>query len=457
MSKDIKAGKLSNIKNAILRNDLSSFIQKSFHTVNPATPYLHNWHIDLIAEHLRACESGEIKRLIINIPPRYLKSLCVNVAWPAWLLGHNPARRVISSSYSMGLSVKHSLDCRLVIGSDWYRDIFPETELAGDQNEKAKFVTTARGMRLATSVGGTVTGEGGNFLIVDDPHNPAEIFSDTKRKATLDWFEQTFSSRLDDKKNGVFVIIMQRLHQDDLSGYLLAKGGWEHLCLPAISEQRSPPLLHPERENVKQLEQVKRDLGSYAFAAQYQQNPAPVGGSMIKATWLKRYKSAPENARIIQSWDTAIKAGKSNDYSVCTSWAEGEDGYYLLDVMRAQIEYPDLKRRVVSLAEKWTADAILIEDKASGQSLLQDLRRETRLPLIAINPTSDKVTRLAAVSALFEAGKVFLPEYAPWLADYESELLAFPSTSHDDQTDSTSQFLQWAKSRTIARMNVRRL
>lgn len=186
--------------NLLLQNDLTSFIQKCFATVNPSTEYQFNWHISLIAEHLIACEKREIKRLIINIPPRHLKSLIVNVAWPAWLLGQNPANRFISASYSQALATKHSLDSRLIINSDWYKENFPKTKLTSDQNQKEKFVTTKRGFRLATSVGGTLTGEGGDFLILDDPHNPANINSRTIREGTINWYEQVFSSRLDDKK-----------------------------------------------------------------------------------------------------------------------------------------------------------------------------------------------------------------------------------------------------------------
>ena len=228
--------RLINYKNQIVRGDFASFIKQSFYSVNPATKYLHNWHIDLIAEYLNACEQGEIKRLIINIPPRSLKSIAVSVAWPAWLLGHDPSRRIIAASYSQNLSLKHSLDSRLVMNSAWYKKIFPSVKIASDQNEKAKFVTTKRGFRIATSVGGAITGEGGNFLIVDDAHNPINIMSEVQRQSTLDWFDQTFASRLDDKRQGVFVVVMQRLHEGDLCGHLLNKGGWEHLKLPAIAE-----------------------------------------------------------------------------------------------------------------------------------------------------------------------------------------------------------------------------
>ncbi len=446
---------------AVLRQDLASFTAKVFHTVDPGAPYLDNWHIRLVCEHLAACARGDITRLIINLPPRNLKSICVSVAWPAWLLGHHPGARIMAASYSRELSIKHALDCRLVLASPWYRRIFPGVRLAPDQNEKHKVQTEARGHRIATSVGGPATGEGADVLIVDDPHNPRQAMSDTQRQAALDWFDQTFSSRLNDKRRGVIVVVMQRLHEHDLTGHLLAKRGWRHLCLPAEAERRQVvafggvrvvrrpgELLHPDREGPAEIARAKRELGAYAFAGQYQQRPAPLDGGVVKAAWFRRYRVAPANPRrIVQSWDTAHKASALNDPSVCGTWAETETGYYLLDVMRRRMEYPELRRAAKSLAEKWAADAILIEDKASGQSLIQDLKAETRLPVIAVRPESDKLTRMSTVSPAIEAGRVFLPEAADWLVDYEAEITSFPNSGHDDQVDMTSQFLRWATGR----------
>lgn len=450
---------------AVLRTDLSSFIAKTFQTVDPATTYLPNWHIDAIAEYLTAASRGEIQRLIINIPPRSLKSVCVSVAWPAWLLGHDPSRRVMAASYSQILSLKHSLDCRLVLESDWYKSTFPQLALAEGQNEKAKFVTTKRGFRFATSVGGTATGEGGNFLIADDPHNPMQASSETFRGHAIDWFQQTFMSRLNDKKRGVVVVVMQRLHPQDLTGYLIERMGrrWEHLCLPAIAEQQmvvslgnyhylreAQEILHPSRENKLLLEQAKLELGSYGFSAQYQQQPLSLDNGMVKADWVQRYAAAKDYTTLVQSWDTAIKTGEGKDYSVCTIWGMDMQNYYLLAVFRKRLEYPDLKRMALSLAQEWKPHAILIEDKASGQMLVQDMQREGNFPVIPIHPQHDKVTRFAGVTPLFEAGRVHLPHHNPdtaWLADYEAELFGFPHIPHDDQVDATSQFLHWARQR----------
>lgn len=446
--------------NAILRQDFKSFIHKTFLCLNPGQNYLPNWHIDLIAEHLEAIQSGQIKRLIINMPPRSLKSICVSVAWPAWILAHAPHERIMAASYAMPLSLKHSLDCRNVVQSHWYHSLFPETLISNTQNEKYKFMTTQHGFRMATSVGGVATGEGGNFLIVHDPMNPRQAMNYHYRNLVNQWFDHTFATRLDDKNRGAIVLVMQRLHEHDLSGYLLEKGGWEHLSLPAIAPEdhlydfggkwklmKQGELLHPTRDGKVVLDALKHDIGSYAFAAQYQQQPVPEQGSMIRAQWLRRYNALPDQAMIVQSWDTAIKSASTHDASVCLTVAECNGESYLIHVLTARVEYPDLKKLVVSMAEQYTPDAILIEDKASGQQLLQDLKREAKLPLIALNPKGDKITRMAAASAVIEAGRVWLPKDASWLAEFERELLSFPHARHDDQVDALSQYIHWLKTR----------
>lgn len=459
---------------ALLRTRLAAFTRKAFATVDPGAEYKHNWHIDLIAEYLEACTRGEIKRLIINIPPRYMKSISVSVAWPAWMLGRNPSQQIMAASYADNLAIKLSTDCRLVLQSEWYRRIFPGTVITGDQNEKRKFVTTQRGHRIATTVGSSVIGEGGNFLIVDDPVNAMQALSKAERERANTWFDQAYSTRLNDKQNGVMVLVMQRLHQNDLTGHLLEKGGWEHLVLPKVAEAKTiidfgrvkvtreaGSVLHPERQNAADIEAEKLAMGSYAFAAQCQQRPAPAEGGIFKREWLavNRYAERREAyISITQSWDTANKADELNDPSVCTTWGETENGYELLHVLVQRAEYPELKRIAIAHAESYGVNALLIEDKSSGQSLIQDLRRETKLPVIAIMPTGDKVTRASVVSPLMESGKVRLPKQAQWLANYEDELFAFPNAAHDDQVDSTSQFLNWIKSRANAvQPRIRRL
>ncbi len=445
---------------AATRNDFLFFLRRAVKSVSPGVTYLHNWHIEAIAEYLAACERGEVTRLIINLPPRMLKSTMVSVAWPAWLLAQRPEERIMVASYAQSLSIKHSTDCRAVMMAPWYGQAFPDTQLSYDQNEKEKFTTTARGYRLAVSVGGAALGEGGNFLIVDDPLNPLQASHPTQRDAANAWFDHTFATRLDDKYKGAIIVVMQRLHRGDLAGYLLEKGGWEHLNLPAIAPaptvirlgdfthtREVGEVLHPARESAALLERTKRELGSANFSAQYQQNPQATAGAIVRPAWFAARAEVSDGAMCVQSWDTGVKAGFHHDASACATFIEREGKHYLAEMRTMRMEYPALKRAILAAAERMKPDAILIEDKASGQSLLQDLKYETSLPLIACKATEDKLSRLIRVTPMMESGLVVLPNHASWLAAFEEELFAFPSVSHDDQVDAFSQYLNWVRAR----------
>lgn len=450
------------------RQDLAAFIIRVFLTVAGGQPYLHNWHIEAIACALMDCWRGNIKRLVITLPPRHLKSICASVAFPAWVLGHDPTQRIVCASYSESLAGKHALDCRAVMESDWYRRIFPQTRLSAKKNTELDFMTTQRGSRYSTSVGGTLTGRGGSIIIIDDPLKPDEAFSEVKRAAVNEWYDRTLVSRLDDKRTGVIILIMQRLHLEDLVGHVQSKGrDWCWLVLPAIAQEeeyifvgdgrthyRSPgELLHSERESRKELDQLKRDLGSFNFSAQYLQCPLPLEGEIIKWSWFPLYDQLPvrgPNNSVVQSWDTASKPGDSNDYSVCTTWLVEDRFYYLKDLLRLRLNYPDLKKTVISYALSHGADTLLIEDKDSGTALIQDLQRgvEYGVPLpIGIKPQADKQTRMCAQSAKIEARQVLLPKTAAWLDDFRAELLQFPHGRYDDQVDSMSQVLTWFEER----------
>ena len=266
---------------ALLRTDISSFIQRAFQSVSPGDVYRHGWHIDAIAWALQQCLEGKVRRLIINLPPRSLKSIAASVAFPAFVLGQDPRQRIICVSYSQDLANKHARDCRAVIDADWYRKVFPRTRIDRDKNTQAEFVTTRKGFRLATSVDGTLTGRGGNILILDDVLKPDDAISDVQRTRVIDWYRNTLLSRLDDKGRDVIVVIQQRVHEDDLVGVLLESGGWTHLNLPAIADETQvipvgPILvhlrhegdaLHPERESLEDLLRLKTEMGSYAFHA----------------------------------------------------------------------------------------------------------------------------------------------------------------------------------------------
>ena len=456
---------LQDLLDTASRNSLKVFTRRAFKELNPSTQYLHNWHIDLICEHLTACYKGDIKRLIINIPPRFMKSITVSSAFPAWLLGNNPSEKIINATYASSLSMLNSVNCKAIVKSDFYKEIFPDTVISDIQDQKQYFKTTKNGHYYATSVGSSVTGFGGGFLIVDDPHNPQQALSKVQREQAITFYEQTLLSRLDDKKKGVIILIMQRLHEDDLTGHLLRNSqDWTHLKIPMIAEKdiqyyfpitkkeklyKTGEVLHEERMNKKEIEEFT--MSSYAFAGQYQQEPAPLGGGLIKNDWLLYYNFLPEGkTKIVQSWDTAYKADQLNDPSSCLTFLEYEKKHYLIDIFNQRLEYPDLKRAVISQANLYKPDVILIEDKASGQSLIQELNKETNLSIKAIKPEGDKLTRLSTVSHLIENGKLFLPEKHKLLFDFTSQLLSFPNSSHDDMVDSLSQYFKYVQNYSVA-------
>jgi len=447
---------------ALLRQDLCGFSQRCFHQLNPQTPLHMNWHIEVMTAKLEACRQGKIRRLIINIPPRHLKSLCASIALPAWHLGHNPAAQILCVSYAQDLSDKLARDFRSVMMSDWYNALFP-TRPAGQRQSIQEFVTTKQGFRLATSVGGVLTGRGADLIIIDDPLKPDEALSDSQRKAVNNWYDNTLYSRLNDKQNGCIILIMQRLHEDDLVGHVLGQENWEVVSFPAIAEQdeshtidtpygicrftrRAGEVLHPERESHETLDNIRRTMGEYHWAGQYQQAPAPAGGGLIKEEWFKRYEPGdlPDRFdRVVQSWDTANKVSELSDYSVCTTWGIRGKNIYLLHVFRKRLEYPDLKRAVHAQAQAYRAKVILIEDKASGTQLAQELIREGLYGVKKCKSEHDKIMRLHAQTAAIENGFVFLPREAPWLGEYLHELTIFPHSKYDDQADSTSQALAW--------------
>ena len=444
----------------ILRRDLTSFIDRSFRELNPQTEFLPASYIELIAAKLEACRQGKIRRLIINIPPRTLKSHCASVVFPAWLLGHNAASNIICVSYGQELAEKFARDCRRLMQSSWYRALFP-TRLA-DRLAVHDFATTQHGTRFATSVGGVLTGRGADMIIIDDPLKPDDAMSQTRRQAVNEWYDNTLLSRLNNKAKGCIIIIMQRLHQDDLVGHVLEQEAWEVLSLPAIAEddhhhvidgpfgkrdfyRPAGTALPPEREPIAVLEALRRAVGEYNFVSQYQQTPVPPGGNIVKTEWLRYYDRGdlPERfTKTLQSWDTANKASELNDFSVCTTWGMRDQKFYLLDVYRRRLEFPDLRRAVIEQAKRHGVQTILVEDKASGTQLIQDLRGEIfGLTPYSPPPGSDKIIRLHTQSTVFENGHVLLPRQASWLDEYVRELTAFPGSKFDDQVDSTTQAL----------------
>lgn len=448
---------------ALLRTHFGMFAARAFRQINPGESYLPNWHIDAIGAKLNDVLTGKTRRLIINMPPRYMKSLLTTVAFPAYLLGHRPSEKIIAVSYSQDLANRHSADCRALMESPWYQRAFP-TRLSAAKNSVTEFTTTQRGFRLATSTTGTLTGRGGDVLIIDDPLKPDEALSESQRKRVNQWYDNTLHSRQNNKNAAAIILVMHRLHEDDLAGHLLqGQERWDVLSIPAVADEDAEfeidtPLgrrvyrrsaggvLHPAFESEEQLAITRATIGEYNFAGQYQQAPAPLGGGLVKEAWFPRYRAGdlPERFdQIVCSWDTAVKATQLADFSACTVWGVKDKRAYLLHVYRKKVEYPELKRAVIELASEYRATAILIEDKASGQQLVQELQHMGVSTAKAIKPEGDKILRLNAQTAAMENGKVLLPERAHWLAEYLHELTTFPNGKHDDQVDATSQALKF--------------
>jgi len=388
------------------------------------------------------------------------------VAFPLWCLGSNPSKKIICVSYADELARKLAVDSRTVLESPWLRDLYPRLRLASKRPRTMDLPTTEHGSRYAAGMNGAVLGRGADLIVIDDPIKATDALSKAERRRVNDAFDNTIYTRLNSKREGAIIIIMQRLHQDDLVGHVLAKGDWEVVSIPAIEIadreyrlsdepedvyfRRAGEVLHNDREGREELEIVRRTQGSLLFSAQYQQAPVPPEGNIVKRDWIRFYDAPPPSFDFtIASWDTASTISDTADYSVGTTWgAKGLD-FYLLDVVRDRFEVPELRQRILELARRRSVDQSVIEDTDIGRAIAQDLRRAGEHRAILRRPRFDKEARILAQSARFEAGQVHVPRDAPWLAALLDELLAFPNGQHDDQVDSTSQALDYLSARTL--------
>lgn len=502
------------IEASILRDSLRDFIISAWPLVEPGTELSMNWHIEVVCERLQAATRGDTKRLILNVPPRSMKSYTVSVFWPAWVWLTRPEARFMFATYSKDLSVEHAENFRVVIGAEpldddedpegrtllervGYRGLLnllgDDWGLAGDQVMKVR--NDRRGVRFATSTGAKVTGFGGDYQICDDPHNAEDVHSDVMREKVLRWWDQSMASRLNSQKTGVRIVVMQRLHEQDLTGHLVDKGGWEHICLPMQYDPAHPhawpddprtehgELLWPERWGPQETESLRQDHDPYAWAGQYQQLPAPAEGGIFKTAWWQYYPAAwlrvdpdehqddphrgwegPHFTRLWQSWDTALKEKTSNDYSVGQLWAQFGPDRYLLRQVRGRWNLPDMITEAVNLHTWATArfpglsQAVFVENTANGPELIAALRRKVQ-GVIPVNADRDKVSRAHAVLPQISGGNVYLPGRprmtsngpAPdptgqdgcpgWVIDMVAECAAFPNAAHDDQVDALTQAL----------------
>jgi len=457
-------------------NSLMSFVEQSWHIIEPTTKFSNNWHLEAIAEHLEAISAGELGNLLINIPPGTCKSILVSVMWPAWEWIADPSLRIMGASYGEDLAVRDAQKTRDIILSEWYKQRWEHVRITKGSDQKTKYDLTGRGWRLATSVGGRGTGEHPRRIIVDDPHSAKQAQSDAERKTAVDWVGGTLSTR-GASQGAKTIIVMQRLHEMDVSGFVLSElmEDYEHLFIPMRYESGTAKkatsigwkdprtaegsLLWPELFPEKVLKKIETALGSYGTAGQMQQRPAPAGGGILKVNHFQLWpkdKKLPEFDCVVQSWDTAFTEKTTGDPSACTVWGaakhEGKQIAILLDYKADTMAYPTLKKAVI---DDWSAvygeqqrhaDFVLVEKKASGQSILQDLQ-VAGIPCRAYNPgNADKVARAHMTAPILEMDVIYIPESSvkpgkvvSWAQPFVDQAELFPNAKNDDGVDTFTQ------------------
>lgn len=470
---------------------LYEFVRQAWPVMEPGVPFVESWHIEEICEHLEAVSQGDITRLLINIPPRHSKSTIVSVAWPAWEWITDPQQKFLCASYSGALSTRDNLKTRRLLQSPWYQTRWGHMfAFSGDQNAKQRFENDKTGYRIATSVGGTATGEGGSRLILDDPHGAQAAQSEAIRESDLEWFDVVWSTRLNTPKTDAMVTVMQRLHQNDISGHILNDlGGWDHIMIPAEWDgvRRTTSLgaydprtvkgelICPERFGPEEITKLKQLLGVYGSSGQLQQDPSPAEGGILKTKYFQLWphtERLPQFEYVLQSYDTAFTERTTGDPTGCEVWGvfthQGERQAMLLDAWDEHLGYPDLRKRVI---EDWRTeyggdsspkagmptrarrpDRILVEAKASGQSLLQDLRL-ARVPAVGYNPgNADKVSRAHQTAPTLELGLLWIPESkknpghpVSWADEFMKQVAKFPVATHDEYVDCMTQAVIFLK------------
>tara|TARA_R110001592_G_scaffold222022_1_gene477041 strand:- start:3719 stop:5200 length:1482 start_codon:yes stop_codon:yes gene_type:complete len=439
---------------ASLRNVLFLFMMKVFESLHGGAALMPNWHLKSLCYYLEECARGDTTRFVVCMPPRSLKSVCASVALPLWILGHNPAAKIICVSYSDDLARTFAKQRRAIIASAWFHMLFPNLQFL--TITEGEVITTKGGGIYTTSIGGTLTGRGADYLIIDDPIKGAGAMSEAERNQVIDWYQNTAYSRLDNKEKGVIIIVSQRVHTDDLVGRVL-DDDWGELVIRAIATEdewfwtgpktgynrKEGEPLHAAWESLESLCKTKDIIGTYNFEAQYQQNPVPLVGNLFDPAWLVEYETAPplnEFDLVVQSWDFAQGTSAANDYSVCTVWGVKGIRYYLLHVFRRRLPFPQLLEAVKAMASEFMPHRVLVEEAGIGLSVVQSLKN-TGLPFKGYRPQIDKEARAVQTTALLEQGRVLVPKKAEWLQDFIAEYVAFPNGKFDDQIDSLVQFL----------------
>lgn len=409
----------------MMRNSLGAYSLMFFKAMQ------FSWHHKKIIKALKRVESGECKRLLISAPPRHSKSILVNEFFPAWAMGKKPERQIICATYGQSLSLEFGRRVKSQMTSSEYRQIFPECQVMHDSKAAERISTTARGVYHATSIGGAVTGKGADIFIIDDPvKDRQEAESEVIRENIWNWYLSVARTRL--QPNGAIIIIQTRWHEMDLTGRILledaGKDRWEHIHLKAISDDGKA--LWPEWMPIETLQEIKEDIKSYEWNALYQGEPAPLEGNHLKVKHLRYYERCPHIPRLIQVIDSAIKEGKENDYTVILTLGVFENKIFCVDLWRDKVAYPKLKQMVREKYQQFYPTKIVIEDKASGQQLIQELSEE--LPIKSVPGIDDPIQRIGILSDYVELGRIYLPKDEAYTEDIKAEFRAYPNGAHDD-------------------------
>jgi predicted phage terminase large subunit-like protein len=450
------------LADAVTRRSLGHFHAEAFRMLHGGEAITPGNHIEAMVHRLEQLAAGTIRKLIITLPPRHGKSELVSGSFPAWVLGNDPKSKLTIVSYGSELSNSLFNNVRTIVKDDRYGQLFHDVSIRKGQDRADQLVTAGGGGVRATSKAGAMTGLGTHFLIVDDFHKANESMSAVERDNAIETFRTTFFNRFDNLNDSRIVIVMQRIHENDLVGWALRTPGWHHLNLPAYAVQdeaiplprgkvwhrRKGDVLAPFLISAEELKRKLAEMGERAFGAQFQQDPTIAEGALIDWNWFGQYGERPPRSffhRIVQSWDPATTDRINSDYSVGLTWGYRDGQWYLLDVIRTQMPFNILTERVISWHQRWKADALIIEGASIGISLYQMVKK-ARLPGIirAPAPKGSKEDRLAKATVQLQSGNFLLPESAPWLEAFRKELLGFPDATNDDQVDALSQFVEFS-------------